>query len=302
MTRVRRGTALRFVARLIVGVMVMVPLPWSGAAAVTKVTPATNRQLLSTGDHQRSITWGGVQRTYIVHVPTGKLETNRPLILVYHGADDTAAHTINITDFEHVANRVGDVVVFMQGYDDTWNELAGNTPAARAHIDDVGFTGAVLNALEPLTAYNASRVALTGLSNGALMVQTLGCRLASRLHLIVPVEGELNTNVSAGCAPSRPVDVYEIHATSDPSIPYNGGTFSGVGGQVSVLSARASVARWASLDHCPLAATNSTSAAISLTRYAPCRGGTTVTLRTIEGGAHVWGNNIGDLVATALGR
>lgn len=263
---------------------------------------ATSQSLLPAGDHAESLKWGGVTRSYIVHVPSGKPVANRPLILVYHGADGTAAATAATTNFEQVANRVGDVVVFLQGYGDTWNELAGHTPAALAHIDDVGFTGAVLNALKPLTRYNANRVALTGYSNGALMVESLGCRLASRIYLIVPVEGELNTAVSVRCAPSRPVNVYEIHGTADPTIPFSGGTFSGVGGQVSVLSAQASAAKWARLDGCATTPNVTTGARISITRYLRCRDSVTVTLRTVVGGLHVWGSNIGELVTGALGR
>lgn len=297
MSTIRINASLALVASLVA--MAMMALPVSSAAAST--TSTSLGRLLVAGDHSRTLTWGGHQRNYIVHVPTGKPVANRPLILVYHGANDTAAHTIALTDFEQVANRVGDIVVFMQGYQDTWNELAGNTPAAQAHIDDVGFTGAVLNALKPLTAYDTTRVALTGLSNGALMVETLGCRLAGRIRLIVPVEGQLDSNVSPSCAPSRPIDVYEIHGTADPTIPYDGGDFNGVGGVVSVLSAPASAARWADLDGCSHP-TISTSSGISLTRYTPCRAGVTVTLRTIKGGVHVWGANIGELVTAALGR
>ena len=155
--------------------------------------------------------------------------------------------TIATTNFEQVADRTGDIVAFLQGYSNTWDELAGHTPAAQHHIDDIGYTAAVLAALSPLVGYNTSRVAVTGLSNGALMVETLGCRLASKIRLIVPVEGELASAVSPSCAPSRPINVLEIHGTADPSIPYNGGVFIGVGGAVSVLSARATVARWAHL-------------------------------------------------------
>ena len=134
------------------------------------------------------------------------------------------------------------------------------------------------------------------------MVETLGCRVAARIRLIVPVEGELNSAVSPGCAPSRPLNVYEIHGTADTSIPYGGGTFAGDGGPVSVLSARASAARWATLDGCSSTPRRTSSAGVSLTLYGGCRGGVNVTLRTILAGTHQWGSNIGILVTTALGH
>ena len=271
-----------------------------GAASVNGTS--SKNHLLRPGDHLERLRWAGMTRTYIVHVPTGSITANRPLILVYHGSGNTAAGTIAITDFEQVADRVGDIVVFMQGYRDTWDEQAGSSYAVKAHIDDVGFTRAALRALAALTAYNVDRVALTGFSNGAEMVQTLGCRIASSIHLIVPVEGEILSAISPGCAPSRPLRVYEIHGTADVSVPYGGGTFQGDLGPISVLSARATAARWAHLDGCPSGPRTMTVKFITLTRYAPCSDGVSVTLRTIIGGTHWWPSNIGELVTSALGH
>ena len=241
-------------------------------------------------------------RSYIIHVPRGRNVNGRPLILVYPGSGETAASTIISTEFEQVADRVGDVVVFMQGYRNSWDELAGTTDAVQAHIDDVGFTLAVLKALVPLTGYDVNRVALTGFSNGAEMVQTLGCRVASSIRLIVPVEGEILSAISPGCAPARPIDVYEIHGTADSTIPYGGGVFEGDNGLVSVLSAMATVAQWASLDGCGSSPQTTSSPGFVLTNYTGCSGQASVTLRTVIGGTHWWGGNIGTLVVRALGH
>jgi polyhydroxybutyrate depolymerase len=256
---------------------------------------------MTPGDHVVNITVGGHARSFIVHVPPNPARANRPLILVFHGANDSDGSTAKATDFERVADQHGEVVAFLQGYKDTWNEGAGHTPAERAHINDVAFTSAAIAKIETLVTFDHKRIVAAGFSNGALMVEYLGCRLAQELSLIVPVEGELPTSVSANCSPARPVSVYEIHATADNVIPYNGGPFHGVGGGTTVLSAPASVARWARLDHCSLTPTvTSPSPGIKLTAYARCRGSATVTLRTIEGGSHQWGDNIGLLVAEVL--
>src|ERR1019366_7674925 len=103
-------------------------------------------------------------------------------------------------------------------------------------------------------------------------------------------------------APSQPINVLEIHGSADPSIPYHGGVFNGVGGAVSVLSARATVARWAHLDGCGTGPVTPPGRGISLARFTRCHSGASVTLRTIVGGAHVWGSNIGELVTAALGH
>ena len=78
----------------------------------------------------------------------------------------------------------------------------------------------------------------TGFSNGAIFVELLGCRAAAYLTLVAPVEGQLGQRFAGSCRPARPVSIYEIHATADPTIPYGGGTFSGSGGPVRVLIPR----------------------------------------------------------------
>jgi len=265
----------------------------TGALPKVARTPAAAS---APGDHTIDLTVQGHARTLILHVPTLSVP-NRPLILVYHGALDTASGTEQSTDFAQVSNTNGELVAFMQGYANTWNEGAGHTPAEQAGIDDVAYTAAAIGVLKRLVTFNHARIAATGFSNGALMVEYLGCRLAKSLALIVPVEGELPVSVSASCAPARSINVYEIHGTSDTAIPYNGGPFPGVGGGTTVLSAPQSVARWAKLDGC--AATPSVvspSSSITLTRYSKCRRGVSATLRTIIGGVHEWGSNIAVLV------
>jgi polyhydroxybutyrate depolymerase len=271
-----------------------------GASASVPTFPkvaTTPRQASAPGDHAITVRVQGRARTLILHVPDRTI-ARRPLLLVFHGADDTASGTEQSTDFKAVSNRTGDLVAYLQGYQDTWNEGAGHTPAERAGVNDVAFTAAAVKRLEALVGFDHRRIVAVGFSNGALMVEDLGCKLAGTLSLVVPVEGELPVSVASTCAPSRPVNVYEVHGTSDGSIPYGGGAFSGVGGGTTVLSAPASAARWAALDRCARAPTVTRPfPAIALRRYASCKDGVSVTLRTIVGGTHTWGSNIGVLVA-----
>lgn len=293
----RRTRALALVTAMVVFAGVLT----DSAAAVLR-PGQSSAHLLGPGDHHLSLAWGGLTRTLILHVPSGQPRAGRPLILVFHGGGDTAATTIAKTNFEQVSNVTGDLVAFMQGYENYFNEQTSPNPAAMAHINDVGYTAATLNLLRSLTKYDPARVALSGFSNGAMMVETLGCRLAGRIRLIVPVEGELNTPISPTCHPARPISVYEIHATADTSIPYDGGPFAGTGGTVYVLSAPASAARWAALDGCRAGPRRTRGAGVIFSTYGSCRAGVTVTLRTILGGSHVWGASIGNIVAAALAR
>lgn len=243
---------------------------------------------------------GGKRRSVLVYLPRPAPSKAMPLVLVYHGADDTAANAVHETDMNAVADARGILVAYPQGYDDTWNEGAGHTPAERAGVNDVAFTRALVGFLEARYRIDAAKVGATGFSNGALMVEDLGCHLAGTLALIVPVEGELPVSVARTCRVARPIDVFEIHGTADQAIPYGGGPFAGVGGGTTVLSAPASAARWAALDHCTKTAPRRRSGAVSLAVHTGCAKGVTVTLETIAGGTHDWPNNLGQVVASAL--
>jgi polyhydroxybutyrate depolymerase len=233
---------------------------------------------------------GGLVRTYLLYVPPGDGPRHRlPLVLVYHGAYDTAANIANETGLLTLAEqRHNMIVAFLQGYEDSWNDDAGDPPAEAHNVDDIAFTKAVLAQVESSHFVDMRRVVATGISNGAIFVELLGCRAAANLTLTVPVEGQMAPTFSRNCRLSKPMSVYEIHATADPAIPYAGGTFGGYGGPVTVLSAHASVARWAKLDKCGPAPSTTTTPGNVFTKYTGCRSGVTVTLRTVEGGAHVW--------------
>jgi polyhydroxybutyrate depolymerase len=289
---------LRTPAALFAVVLTLCLAACGGSAAAhssAKVSGASSLQTLH-------ILSGGHLRTYLLYVPPGDSKKHRlPLVLVYHGADDTAAATTKETDLLNVAEqRHNMILAFMQGYDDTWNEGAGNTPAHAAGINDVNFTSAVLRRLESHYYVDLRRVVATGLSNGALLTDLLGCRLAPNLTLIVPVEGQLPVSVSPGCRPRTPISVLEVHGTDDQVIPYGGGPFAGVGGGTSVLSAPAAVARWATLDHCGVHASASQSGDSALTSYTGCKQAVTVTLDSIQGGQHQWPNNFGEQIVGAF--
>lgn len=253
------------------------------------------------GLRSATIRSGGRTRTYLIYVPSAAKDQPLPLVLVFHGANQSAAGAAATVDLLHVAERRHNMIVaFLQGYKDTWNEGAGDTPARHAGVDDVAFTAAVLHAIEARYKVDRQRIAATGLSNGALLTELLGCSLAANLTLIAPVEGQLPVSVSERCRPSEPISVYEVHGTDDQAIPYGGGHFNGVGGGTTVLSAPASARRWATLNHCAASGRRSHSGAVTFDTYGGCRAGVTVTLASIKGGQHQWPADFGQSLSSVL--
>jgi polyhydroxybutyrate depolymerase len=294
--RMRRTSLLGLMIGIVIaaGAVVGMGLGITSPAAGRPATPATGASASTasgtSGLTTLTVSAGGLVRTYLLYVPPGDGPGHRlPLVLVYHGAYDTAANIANETGLLTLAEqRHNMIVAFLQGYEDSWNDDAGNPPAEAHHVNDVAFTKAVLAQVESSHFVDMRRVVATGISNGAIFVELLGCTAAANLTLTVPVEGQMAPTFSRSCRLSKPMSVYEIHATADPAIPYAGGTFGGYGGPVTVLSAHASVARWAQLDKCGRVPSTTRSPGNVFMKYTGCRSGVTVTLRTIEGGAHVW--------------
>ena len=292
--RVRTALAL-------IGLSAAILLAGCGSSTQSDATPSAIPQAHGfNGTRYTLRTAGGRVRSYIVFAPASAAG-QRPLVLVFHGAGGTAEQTAQETDFVPVAAQDGLVVAFLQGYEDTWNEGAGHTPAEVAHVNDVEFAADAISQIESHYSIDPSRVAAAGFSNGALLTELLGCRLADRLTLVAPVAGQLPVSVSPTCRPSRPISVLELHGTADTAIPYAGGRFIGIGGGTTVLSAPASAARWASLDGCSRSRqTVEKAQATVLKTYSACRNGVLVQLRSLQGVGHGWPEDIGVLVAAFL--
>jgi polyhydroxybutyrate depolymerase len=152
----------------------------------------------------------------------------------------------------------------------------------------------MLDALSAEFGIDASRVYVTGLSNGAIFTERLGCELADRIAGIAPVAGSMPPGEAANCHPSRPIPVLLMHGTDDPVVPYAGGEVGGsVGG--TVLSAPQTFDVWTQIDGCsgqpvtgqlPDRAHDGTQ--VQTQTFSSCSGGTAVALYTIQGGGHTW--------------
>jgi polyhydroxybutyrate depolymerase len=277
----------------------------STSAVASQPAPAQRANAVNPGTgglKTVNVTSDGRRRSYLLYAPPGDSVSHPlPLVLVYHGVDSTAINTVSLTGLLSIAEQRHDMIVaFLQGYDESWNDDAGDPPAEAAGVNDVAFTTTVLHGVESDYPVDMTRVVATGLSNGAILTELLGCRIAANLTLIVPVEGQMAPRFSDTCVAAMPISVYEIHATGDKAIPYSGGTFAGVGGPVTVLSAPASAKRWAVLDHCEASGSNSPSGDSALTTYKACGESVTVSLESIQGGSHEWPPNFGDTLARVI--
>jgi polyhydroxybutyrate depolymerase len=250
------------------------------------------------GDQQRHLRLGSLDRTYDVHIPAGRGNpagnSGVPAVLLLHGRLGTAEGMEKLAHFDQVADRNSFVAVYPQGYQRSWADARGATPASMAGVDDVAFISAVIDAIVRDDHVDPDRVYVAGLSNGAMMSQTLGCELAGKIAGIAPVAGPAPASLAGTCHPARPMPVLEIHGTADPYVPYAGGPLGG-GERGTVQSVEATVARWRDLDHCAAKPTTATlpdrvedGTHVRLQTATRCAPHASVALYTVVNGGHTW--------------
>lgn len=241
------------------------------------------------GDQPGTFKFGGLNRTYSVHVPPGPPVG---LVLNLHGAGGTGVGQQGLTNFSAAADASNLLVVYPDGYDKSWADGRGAAPADRRHLDDVGFLVALVDKLRTDFNIPAGHVFATGMSNGGFMSNRLACDRADVFAAIAPVAGTLGTGVT--CNPSRPVSVLDAHGTADPLVPFNGGDVRGRGGLSHGISVASLVNRWRLADGCqgePSAqALPSAGDQTVVHRFdsATCMAGTEVVFYQIDNGGHTW--------------
>jgi len=231
------------------------------------------------------LTFGGLQRTYVLHLPPGP---PAGLVLNLHGAGMNGGQQAALTDYNSVADRYGFVVAYPDGIDSTWADGRGASLPDRQGVDDVGFLSTMIDQLSRAYGIPPGRVFVTGMSAGGFMANRLACERADLVTAIAPVSGTLGSGFP--CAPSRPVSVMAVHGTSDPVVPFDGGAMNGRGGASDIVSAPALAERWRAIDGCPgpLVADPAGSGEVQQMTAAGCAGNTAVTLVRINGGGHTW--------------
>lgn len=242
------------------------------------------------GDVDGQMQFGGLTRTYLVHLPAGGKHPVA-LVLALHGGGSTGAGEQRLTHYDTVSDANDFVVAYPDGIDRNWADGFDATSSARAGIDDEGFLSALATSLVAQYGIDPGRVFATGMSNGGFMANRLGCDRADVFAAIAPVSGTLDTDVP--CQPSRPISVMAVHGTADPIVPFNGGAMRASDGQRQIVPAPEMAQRWRQLDDCPGTPTHSTLPDVGgnpAQRFdsTGCAQGAEVVFYQVDGAGHTW--------------
>ncbi|KAI9734030.1 MAG: hypothetical protein M1818_006968 [Claussenomyces sp. TS43310] len=178
--------------------------------------------------------YGGRERSYLIFIPP-KYDINTPsaLIVSYHGGTQTAEDQLELDQFTNPEFNTDIMVAYPQGIDDVWQGVPG------VSVDDLGFTNALLDAIESHHCISTSKIFAAGKSDGGGFVNQLACNatLSMRLAAFAAVSGAFYINTTAcddpstvhiPCAPGRDdVPIIEFHGGNDTTIPYTGGAHRG---------------------------------------------------------------------------
>ncbi|RLI54115.1 MAG: phospholipase [Candidatus Thorarchaeota archaeon] len=269
--------------------------------------------------HIRSITHGGLERTYRIHIPPSFNKTiQMPLVLVLHGGGGTAEgmeEQLTLGGFNNLSDKKGFIVVYPNGIEKRWNDCRKNI-SYRTHqekIDDVGFISTLIDNITEEFNINPGRVYVTGMSNGAMMSYRLACEISEKIAAIAPVTGAIPEDIISQCSPSKPVSVIAISGTDDPLVPWEGGDIKSLFLHKplgKVLSVPDSVNYWAIHNNCsPMP--NITwlpdldprdDTRVRREVYGEGDEGTKVILYAIEGGGHTWPDGLQYLSESLIGK
>jgi len=253
-----------------------------------------------------TISVDGRPRSFIaVGEPDGP--AGRPLVLVFHGSRQNAeAHrTFSGRLLDRLAENGRAVVAYLDGYRGNWNDAraASTFPARREQIDDVAFARATVDALVASHGVDPGAVVGVGYSNGGQMIFRLLHEepplLAGAVAIAATMPDAEGFLLRWSSEPRHPVPVTLIAGTSDPIVPYDGGTMAWwartlfrVGG--TALSAVDTARYFASRNGItepamtrPLSAESTADAAVRMERTAYGAGTSApVLLYTVIGGGH----------------
>ena len=250
------------------------------------------------GDFTRTLLSGGIERTYVLHVPPGwTADADLPLVLAFHGLLSTPAQLQAVSGLDDVADQSGVVVAYPAAALGDWNTecLECGSDAVVEEIDDVGYVSDLVDRLAADAGIDRRRVYAIGISNGALFVHHLACAAQGVVTAAASVAATLIAPEHVPACGGAAVPIVFFHGSDDTFFPPEGGLVGNNVVNVRLLSIEESVASWTVRDDCsgapevtPLPDLEDDGTTVVREIHGDCAGGAAVVYYAIEGGGHTW--------------
>lgn len=240
----------------------------------------------------------GMKRSYLIQAP--KAAGPLPVILLLHGGTQSGEKVWTQTSLPTLAARYNYILVAPDGINQQWNDGRATTMSGKSSsANDVGFLRALVEKVIRENNGDATRIFITGGSNGGEMTYRMVCGAGDLFAAAAPVIATLPVDLSKSCKPAKPVRLLMTFGTEDPLMNYEGGTRNRQGKEtVPMLSAAATVNFWRQVNGCESTTTSfqmpdidpTDGSTIERTIYSSCTKGQTVGAITVKGGGHSWPN------------
>jgi polyhydroxybutyrate depolymerase len=246
-----------------------------------------------TGTTEHTLTFDGLTRHYLVHVPAGLTPGPSTLVVMLHGGLGSAKQAEAAYGWDDQSETDEFIVAYPDGIGRTWNAGGCCGKAVKQKVDDVGFIQAMVAEIGRGIEIDPQRTFATGMSNGAIMAYRLACE-TDTFAAIAPVAG----TVLVPCDKPKPVSVIAIHGLQDGSVPFDGSVGHGIE-TIDGPSVPDVMKLWRTADGCgaPGAQTTYGDDARVQAVENNCAGGTAVLLITIADAGHQWPGATKDSVA-----
>ncbi len=249
----------------------LIPTTASATCASNTLTAGTETTI--------SISFGGANRSYILHVPASYTGLKGvPLVIDMHGFTSSASGQRGVSKYNAESDAKGFIVAWPTGRSNSWNAYGCCGTSLRNNVNDVGFIRAVVADIVRRGVIDESRIYATGLSNGGSMSHRLACEASDLFAVTSPVSFPLNRTACPAGFPTRKITVAHYHGLNDNTVPYNGG------GSNNFQSAPNSFAAWRTTDACSATiARQNLSSTESVQTATGCSDGTTPALISLAG-------------------
>ncbi len=248
-------------------------------------------------------------REYIIYLPSGyNTATAMPLLFCLHGGGGIDSGFINLANFNTLAESEKFIVVYPQGVQNNWND-GRPTPPNLQGVDDVNFFRVMIQNFTATYKIDSKKIYCTGISNGGFMCSRLGAELGDKIAAFASDAASVEKiTVFNNINSLNPVSAMYIQGTTDPLVPFNGGTMTaGSGG--AIASHIEVVGKWVSANNCSATAvvTNIPDIAndgTTATRrdYNGGTKGSVVTSIIITNGGHTWPQGYQYLPELSIGK
>jgi len=177
----------------------------------------------------------GFRRSYRVHMPSEVGQQRRlPLLVMLHGAFETAKSMERLTGFSDLADKERFIVVYpngigLFGFLQHWNAGHCCGKAQNDGIDDTAFLETVLDDVFSRFPVDENRVYLVGHSNGGMLAYLFAARKPDRLAGLAVVSASIGSRESGKgvwqriARPKSGLPLLVIHGQNDETVPYDGG-------------------------------------------------------------------------------